>query len=141
MDDQIYLSEVETEEEEPEKIVEKPKKKASAKQLESLEKGRKVRVEQAKIRNQEIARIKNETAGKKKRIVAPKPEPEPVKSDTESEASIIIVKKSKPKKKPTKIIYESESESSDEEPVVIKKKPKSKPVLVPVSVGPKIKFV
>jgi hypothetical protein len=92
------------------KIVLKPKKERSEAQVKAFQKARDIRLENAKLKKEKIAQVKEEVKNRNKvPIPTPLPEPEP-KIEKE------LVKK--------KIIKQSDPESSDEEVVIVKKKKK-----------------
>ena len=101
-------------------VLQKPKEKKprTAKQVEAFERAKKIRSENSKIKNEQIAEIKkSKPASNKKPTPTPAPAPAPVKQDTDSEEEqqVIIVKKKPKKKKKPIVIYDHESESESEE--------------------------
>jgi hypothetical protein len=92
------------------KIVLKPKKERSEAQVKAFQKARDIRLENAKLKKEKIAQVKEEVKNRNK-VPTPLPvlEPEP-KIEKE------LVKK--------KIIKQADPESSDEEVVIVKKKKK-----------------
>jgi hypothetical protein len=105
--------------EDTENTLEKPKKPRSQAQIKAFEVARKKRLDNSKIRNEEISKLKKDKDLVNKVKPDPKPEPErskvepkPIKeeSDDEEEQQIVIVKK---KKRKPKIIYLEESDDEE----------------------------
>jgi len=109
----------------------KIKKERSQKQIDAFKKAQQIRKDNAKIKAEKIAEIKQQYKGKQpedlepepvapmstpktkpKQVVQPKQEVRP-KNVTQKEEEVTIVKKKKPRRK---IVYESDSESDDEPP-------------------------
>lgn len=102
------------------KIVLKPKKERSEAQVKAFEKAREIRLENAKIKKEKIAQVKedvkNRTRGQSATQPLDKvPTPLPV-LEPEPKIEKELVKK--------KIIKQADPESSDEEVVIVKKKKK-----------------
>lgn len=108
-------------------IVLKEKKPRSEAQVKAFEKAREIRLENAKIKKEKIAEVKEQVKNRNKVVepiaVAQTPEPVPkkekkiIKEESDEEPEVVIVKK---KKKP-KVIYMEESDE-EPEPQIIKKK-------------------
>ena len=140
----------ESDNESTEIIEEKPKRKMTDKQLETLAKGRVRRVEIARERNEKIKELKNTIVGKhklKKNIPTPVIKEEII-IDSSSEEEEIIIKKKPIKKHKKKIIYQEASDSSSsEEEIIIKKKTikkvieQPKEIVKPVIQIQRIRFV
>jgi len=128
-----------------EEIVLKPKKPRSEAQIKAFEKAREIRVENAKLKKEKIAEVKEQVKNRNKVEPQVITSPEPLqKKDkvnipktenlsttaSDDEPDIVIVKK---KKKP-KVIYMEESD--EEPPQIIKKKKEEPKVLEPVLVKP-----
>lgn len=142
----------ESDNESTEIIEEKPKRKMTDKQLETLAKGRVRRVEIARERNEKIKELKNTIVGKhklKKNIPTPLVKEEILNVvDSSSEEEEIIIKKKPIKKHKKKIIYQEASDSSSsEEEIIIKKKTikkvieQPKEIVKPVIQIQRIRFV
>lgn len=104
----------------------KPKRERTPAQIEAFEKARAKRIENAKIKNEKINEIKQQSKTKTLPTVMAKPEIQ--MSETKkpkTEGTIGKTEKTIGKKEP-KIIYQDESES-EEEVIIVKKKKKQPP--------------
>ena len=118
------------------KTVKKPRSEA---QIAAFDVAKLKRQANSKIRNEQIALIKDKA--RKMELLSESLAPEPVTKQEPVAAVVAPV----PKKKRTKIVYESDSSSEEEEVVVVRKK-KSKLALVetravPVVLQPMIRFI
>jgi hypothetical protein len=117
----------------------KPKKPRSEAQLKAFEKAREIRLENAKLKKEKIAQIKEEVKNRNKAEPIPaKIEAKPVIDETtkikkekkiieeDSEEEVVVVKK---KKKP-KVIYVEESDDEPPPTIIKKQKEPQQPVLV-----------
>lgn len=105
----------------------KPKKPRSEAQIKAFEKAREIRLENAKIKKEKIAQVKEDVKNRNK--TEPKDEPKvETKVEPKVEKTVALDETAKIKKqlKEKKIIEESE----DEEVVVVKKKKKPKVIYV-----------
>lgn len=126
-------------------IVLKEKKPRSEAQVKAFEKAREIRLENAKIKKEKIAEVKEQVKNRNK-VEPPTTEPVPKKEkkiikeissrdtplESDEEPEVVIVKK---KKKP-KVIYMEESDEEPEPQIIKKKKEPAVQAVQPVLAKP-----